>query len=82
MESTFENEDTGAPASVSVMPLMHDHVQVLCDMFKQTQPVLLLKRGSSRFDASYIFGDASSLGFGSSSWVSGKENRLSYRYGV
>ena len=64
------------------MPLLQDHILVLADMFSLTQPVLLLKRGSYRFDALYIFGDASGLGFGSSSWPSGKENRLSYRYGV
>ena len=82
LESTSEEEDTGAPALVSIMPLMHDHVRASSDMFKPTQPVLLLKQGSSRFDALYIFGDASGLGFGSLSWVSGKENRLNYRYGL
>ena len=60
-----------------VLPLMLDHVKVLMDMFVSEQPVLLLKRGCSRFEAMYVFGDASGLGFGSSSWVIGE--RLNYR---
>ena len=82
LESTSESEDACAPMPVRVMPLLRDHIVVLADMFTSTQPILLLKRGSSRLDALYIFGDASGLGFGSSSWSSGEEKRLSYRYGV
>ena len=75
-----ESDEEGAPELVPVLPLMLDHIKVLTDMFANEQPVLLLKRGCSRFEAMYIFGDASGLGFGSSSWGTGE--RLNYRYGV
>ena len=80
MEINDETEDDGAPETVPVLPLMLDHTKVLMDMFANEQPVLLLKRCCSRFEAMYVFGDASGLGFGSSSWVVGE--RLNYRYGV
>ena len=77
-----EEGDVNSPTSVRIVSLMRDHIQVLADMFLLTQSVVLLKRGSSRFDAMYIFGDASGLSFGSSSWISGEGKRLSYRYGI
>ena len=69
-----------APTRVKVVPLMRDHVAILQSIFSSEQPLLLLKRGSSRFEAMYTFGDASGLGFGSSSWTKG--DRLTYRYGI
>ena len=75
-----DDGDEETPETVDTVPLMIDHIKVLMDMFVNDQPVLLLKRGCSRFEAMYVFGDASGLGFGSSSWVVGE--RLNYRYGV
>ena len=80
VEVTGEKDKEGTPDSISVVPLMRDHIKVLSTMLAQDQQVLLLKRGSSRFEAMYIFGDASGLGFGSSSWVTGE--RVNYRYGI
>ena len=74
--SSMEN----APTLIKVVPLMRDHVAILKSIFSSEQPLLLLKRGSSRFEAMYIFGDASDIGFGSSSWTKG--DRLNYRYGI
>ena len=84
---TYEHTDLSActdneqaPDFVNVVPLMVDHIKILNDMFQSDQLTLLLKRGFSHFEAMYIFGDASGLGFGSSSWVKG--DRVQYRYGI
>ena len=77
--STKTKEDP-TPEFVNVVPLMVDHIRVLDAMFQSEQPTLLLKRGFSRFEAMYIFGDASGLGFGSSSWTKG--DGVQYRYGI
>ena len=86
-EDTYEHVDVSvaagdqnAPDFVTVVPLTVDHIKVLKSMFSSDQPTLLLKRGSTRFEAMYIFGDASGLGFGSSSWVKG--DIVNYRYGI
>ena len=79
IDVTASNEDADAPTKVRAQPLMREHVAVLRDMFVSTEPVLRLVRGSAIFEALYIFGDASGLGFGSS-WISGKD--IKYRFGV
>ena len=76
--ATWE-DDKEAPSSVKAQPLMKEHLQVLLEMFACKEPVLRLVRGSAIYEALYIFGDASGLGFGSS-WELG--DQLGYRYGV
>ena len=82
VDSSIAAGDEHAPDFVTVVPLMVDHVKVVLNksMLNLHQPTLLLKRGSTRFEAMYIFGDASGMGFGSSSWTEG--DGVKYRYGV
>ena len=79
IDTSSQEEDKDAPTKVRALPLMQDHLQVLLEMFQSEEPVLRLVRGSSIFEALYIFGDASGLGFGSS-WEIGE--RLGFRYGI
>ena len=68
-----------APDMVKSIPLLKEHVEVLCSMFSSAEPALRLVRGCGMVEVLYVFGDASGEGFGSSWWKSGS---VKFRYGV
>jgi hypothetical protein len=75
--------DQDAPIQVQAVPLVKEHLLVLCDMFKSLKPVLRLVRGKNgTIQVGYVFGDASGEeGFGAS-WTRAVLDEIGYRFGI
>jgi hypothetical protein len=66
------------PLSVKIAPRLHEDIQALDVLFSPEQPPLRQVRPSKTSVASYMFGDASGCGFGSSMWI---DSDLHYVHG-
>ena len=73
-------KDPDAPLEVQAVPVLKEHLEALLVLFEGSKPMLRLICGASIFEVCYVFGDASSAGFGSSDLKS--DGSIGFCFGI